>query len=1594
MSNRRRRQKAIQNLIDPNDLNKIKNVLNYLFFDQYQDMASFPRFEECFTILTQGQEINFPEAFTDIIGEKHKYLTFRRMIRAFFRVQEGGRKVKESTKKFFDIIFNKTLKNDGEFIGEKLEDAIKFHSKSSENHKAISSFAIITDEKKEKIKGFQIYYDDFFKNDLFVNDDEKKYISLEVNLRIDEDRPEELKDKFPDKNHRDGIITILGTFTDHITFLGFKCRSGKTLFVGKPNGDPFLFSEVGKELKYVKIEIKDNFITYFEPHFEIIERANPHINKTSEEITDDFLKDDKPIFEEEKLQNLSEKELLQNVLQPLVPDDAFFNKNNQDVITGNSINEICPLTKRYWDKEPENEESQKQIDESTILNEADDFEKNQNSLKKQMENQGGIRDTDKKKNNETDQKKFNGNVEKETTPSSILLDPDNFDTLLTTLGDKISQDFKSGAWEKEKKEDEENGNVLKAGGRRNNGGFGFGFFDFGNIEDHFNEVRRNIFGIFDDDYYYDEMYEQEMKRRQQLEEERRRQINEQIIKQKTQLAQKNWQGISSKIAKTQGIYIIETIGTVIKGLKLLEMENAGIPNKYSIKEKVALFEVLRNNRPIIVMLSKAHQEALRRKKEEEYLNNDQQELERLKKEEEERKIEEKKKLEEDRRRQEEEQRIIEERKRIEEEQRRREVEERKRQMEIQAEKDRQRKIELERQEAEKKREEERKRLEEENKKKELERQQKLIEEQRRKAEEEQRRKEEQKQKEEEARKKKEEEERRKKEEEKRQQENARKQTKELKISDLPEINKKLELIQKMLPSATGEKAQMLMDYYQELMRDKNAIVEALNNEQKDKVAQNLGFDPEEAKRKEEEERKRLKEEEDKKILEKQKEEEAKKQSMTQVVSIQNVDIPPNVKTYRRQKMCPAGSIFTDDLFQPVKKSLCPVDAYGRWNYPKDITAEDLEGWEKIKWARAEKIFNSKNYQVFYQGVEGDDIIQGGLGDCYFLSAIAALCKYPKLIDRLFYIKEKSNEHCYGCYIRINGIWQLVLVDDYIPCYGNYGLNFVFTSTNGNELWVILLEKAWAKLNGNYAKAIGGEPHEVFDITTDAYSEKIVVKSDTSDDLWNKLMHAEKNNYIMTAGTSGDTYHLPIEQKGLVPGHAYTLLGVVEVNTSSGRERLVHLRNPWGNTEWSGDWSDKSKKWTSSIKEQIGGKSIKDDGSFYMSFYDFIQYYLVVGICHLHDDFVFSYLHCPKAKVNNGPIITRVEVINNSTHLYLQLHQKNPRIELKDGGYQDPVINYLFLVDKDNHYINASNNCYMNNCIEVNLNKGTYYLITDINFRYVQNKMHCYNLTTYSNYPVGIYEENNRNITHTFKAGLLDYARKNLQPQSHAGGTIYQSKRQGNEFPFNFIVFDNTSGQYDVTLKETVNCSYSRCADFYVEPGKEKASTVEKTVVANDYDTICLMPYNLSARFSYQLQSSARSASGATPVNNTDNIPPQSQQQNVKPSSNTNTNNNNNTNTQSQQEIAKAVFAEEAETLDNRGLLKQYVHQVPGGYYIGFENGSKQNLNMKLCLEGLYESNNPNLSDVPFTSNAMTRRLFLVKPKPGYRGGISFMFDYA
>ena len=71
-----------------------------------------------------------------------------------------------------------------------------------------------------------------------------------------------------------------------------------------------------------------------------------------------------------------------------------------------------------------------------------------------------------------------------------------------------------------------------------------------------------------------------------------------------------------------------------------------------------------------------------------------------------------------------------------------------------------------------------------------------------------------------------------------------------------------------------------------------------------------------------------------------------------------------------------------------------------------------------------------------------------------------------------------------------------------------------------------------------------------------------------------------------------------------------------------------------------------------------------------------------------------------------------------------------------------------LIDKNNKYVKANAKWRNGKYIEVELNKGKYYLISDINFRYIQGqKPYCYNLSCYSSSPVDIYEENNKYIKH-------------------------------------------------------------------------------------------------------------------------------------------------------------------------------------------------------------------------------------------------------
>ena len=799
-----------------------------------------------------------------------------------------------------------------------------------------------------------------------------------------------------------------------------------------------------------------------------------------------------------------------------------------------------------------------------------------------------------------------------------------------------------------------------------------------------------------------------------------------------------------------------------------------------------------------------------------------------------------------------------------------------------------------------------------------------------------------------------------------------------KVTSLSELESQLKGILTLLENKNispedRKKLEQLKNLY---LQQKNILIENETKKAQEELINQLNI--EKMIKEEEERRKKQKEEEEKRIEEEMKKEKEKEQQI-QASSISISNIPDPKKIYKNQQIYKGSSPWTDPLFKPEKANLCPYKSNGEWNLPEDVEDSDVDGWEKLKWARAEEIMNTQNYQVFVEGTSADDIIQGSIGDCYFLSAIGSLCKFPKLINRLFYSKEKTKEHEYGIYIFINGLWELVLVDDYFPYSGSYFKQFAFGSSRGNELWLSLLEKAWAKINGCYAKiGCGGTPNEVFDVLTEAYSEYYVVSANDKDNLWKKMLDSKNKGYVMTAGTSADVYNLPIEEKGLAPGHAYTIIDLLEING----EKVLRLRNPWGNGEYTGDWSDSSKKWTAELKKKYNFLK-KDDGDFHMAYEDYLKYYVVMGFGKLHQDFVTRVLRVEKTEAIKCQLL-KVDVPQNNCLIYFQLYQKNPRIILSDGTYQKTVLSYLILIDSNFNYIDSMSTKDMHICVEQTLNKGTYYLLCDINYRYCneQGKNHGYNVTTYAPIPITLSNITSQvNVNSIMQKAMVDFCKKNITPIKKSNGlNIYTYKTYTKQLPFMVTAYENTSSNYYKTTTE-VTCKGEKSFCIYCDNNaSENETKVIKQLHPMSMTCVIILKYSNSSIFSCSstIQASTEKEAKAEESKN----------------NNMNYNNiNNNTNNSN----VHPVFNMEGEAIDDDGYLVQYLLESGNNSYtIGLENRSGYGFKLCINLEGLdiIDANYQGNSKPVFNINPYEKKVFNVRVKNNYYGNVSFQFEYA
>ena len=317
------------------DLASIKMISDYLFLDRFNDSSSFVRFEQCFGPLfsSKNKEFKLVEAFREIVGRKRKYLTFRRLIKAFIRWKKNESK-NYSFNFFMSSVFDKMIKKKGEVIGELVEGQRVFSTKNCKNRKIITKFSVLTDEEKNKIKGFVITYDEVFKA-ILCKQEKQDDIHMEINFDLFHSQGDEMARGF--QLDRDGISHIAGKYnetTKNIKLLIFKCRSGKTLYIGdsrEADTDkivPFIFGSSKCQLKTMYIELINDTLAYIQPKYQLSTRKNENLDVNFDDVNEQFLENEPLKFEEGNYEKASEEDLKDDkkFLMPMVPDDQFVDK--------------------------------------------------------------------------------------------------------------------------------------------------------------------------------------------------------------------------------------------------------------------------------------------------------------------------------------------------------------------------------------------------------------------------------------------------------------------------------------------------------------------------------------------------------------------------------------------------------------------------------------------------------------------------------------------------------------------------------------------------------------------------------------------------------------------------------------------------------------------------------------------------------------------------------------------------------------------------------------------------------------------------------------------------------------------------------------------------------------------------------------------------------------------------------------------------------------------------------------------------------------------------------------------------------------------
>eukprot|EP00930_Biecheleria_cincta_P045441 TRINITY_DN31310_c0_g1_i1.p1 TRINITY_DN31310_c0_g1~~TRINITY_DN31310_c0_g1_i1.p1 ORF type:complete len:478 (+),score=60.67 TRINITY_DN31310_c0_g1_i1:101-1435(+) len=227
--------------------------------------------------------------------------------------------------------------------------------------------------------------------------------------------------------------------------------------------------------------------------------------------------------------------------------------------------------------------------------------------------------------------------------------------------------------------------------------------------------------------------------------------------------------------------------------------------------------------------------------------------------------------------------------------------------------------------------------------------------------------------------------------------------------------------------------------------------------------------------------------------------------------------------------------------------------------------------------------------------------------------MACLAEYEGAVPVLFQTRVKSRRGKYYIWLfdDSKNSWRRLVIDDYIPCDGSDN-SPIFSKPKNNEIWVMLLEKAFAKMWQSYAELKGGQTAWALRAMTGDNVQQYIRRgmcwgrfnvpprkaenanpefqddAVEDDELLSRVENYLSIGSVVCASIQQDDGDISRDCKslGLITNHAYSILKVSAASVLPGP--MVELRNPWGRDArggWRGDWGLGSNLWD----EQTGAR---------------------------------------------------------------------------------------------------------------------------------------------------------------------------------------------------------------------------------------------------------------------------------------------------------------------------------------------------------------------------------------------------------------------